>query len=169
MNRQKAAQAGLFGAAIMTLFVLSLRGLGLTRVNLELMLGSMIIRSFSTGSWFLGLLIHGGLGALFGLLYGRVLKRRGGWRIGLGLGCLHAILSGLFLPILSQVHPLVWDRVLTSPGLFAAGTDWQVMMLFGVLHLVYGTVVGAYCGIPVAETVPSARPARRRLVAVHEQ
>ena len=169
MNHRKAVLAGMSGAAAMTLFAMVLRALDLTRLNLELLWGSLLTRSFSDGSWVVGLLVHMAMGAAIGLLYARVLERGGGWQRGLELGGFHAVVSGLFLPILAQLHPLVREQVLTRPGVFAMRTDWQVVLLFVVLHLAYGTVVGAYYPAPPAEPEVSPEPVLARPRALQEQ
>jgi hypothetical protein len=134
-----------------------------------MMLGSLISGSISTGSWFLGLALHLGLGAVFGRLYQRVMEllRRSGWRIGLILGLCHAVISGLLAPLVGRIHPLVRTGALTSPTVFGLDLGLREATLFVALHLMFGAFVGAGCftrlpGKPgTASLPPDQEPARR--------
>ena len=54
--------------------VLVLRTIGVTAMNLEMMLGSMLTSHVSVPTWTLGLVIHLCFAALFGLAYGAIME-----------------------------------------------------------------------------------------------
>jgi hypothetical protein len=144
MNWGNAIGAGILGAVFMTAILLVLRALGVTPMNLEMMLGTLFTESPGLGSWFLGLAIHLAAGALFGVVYGAIMEaaRRRGPGVGVAIAVPHAILSGILLPVVGAMHPLVQAGRMVNPGAFAAAAGPLAFVLFVGLHLVFGSVVG---------------------------
>ncbi len=163
----RAINAGLWGAAAMTALMLVVRGLGLSGLNLELFLGSMVTSTLGFGPWALGLGIHLVIGAGFGVVYAALMEtsERSGFRAGMLIGAVHAVLAGIFLPLLGAAHPMVRAGSLPAPGPFATGLgDGTAATLFVLLHLLYGAIVGrAYVVLsPAAEEgSPAPEPGRR--------
>jgi len=159
LNWNRAINAGFLGAAAMTVLMIALRTLGLTTMNLETMLGSMVTSTPDFGSWGLGFLIHLIAGALFGIVYGFVLERLGrtGWSVGVSIAVVHSVLSGLALPLIGAMHPLVRTGRMPSPGLFASSLGTTGVTVFVALHLLFGAIVGKY--YVVLSTAPQTRPA----------
>lgn len=137
--------AGVLGALAMTFMLGAGRVAGLTNLNLELALGSLLTRDLSATSWWLGLAWHCLNGGIFGVIYAAAFRAAGrtGAGIGAGIGLLHWVAAGvawgLLLPAL---HPLVPGQ-LPAPGLFAAGYGFAGGVIALLLaHLLYGGVVG---------------------------
>jgi hypothetical protein len=146
LSWNRAINAGLWGAAAMTALMLVLRGLGLSTLDLELFLGSMVTSTLGFGPWALGLGIHLVIGAGFGVVYAALMEtfERSGVRAGILIGAAHAFVAGMILPVLGAAHPLVRAGSLPAPGPFATGMgDGTSAMLFILLHLLYGTIVGS--------------------------
>jgi hypothetical protein len=144
MNWGNAIGAGILGAVVMTAILLVVRALGATPMNLEMMLGTLFTASPGLGSWFLGLAIHLTAGALFGIVYAAIMEtaRRRGPGVGAAIAVPHTILSGLLLPVVGSMHPLVQAGRMVNPGPFAAEAGPLAVVLFIGLHLVFGSVVG---------------------------
>ncbi|MGM0575188.1 MAG: hypothetical protein ACQEXJ_05610 [Myxococcota bacterium] len=141
---KKAMYAGVLGAMVMTVVMAIARGLGMA-VNLEMMLGALITESVTTGTWVLGLCIHVVAGAVFGLVYAAVFEyvtHRAGWGLGLGIGAVHTLVSGVVLGALPMVHPLM-PGFLDPPGMFMANLGVLGVAAFAALHLIFGALVGA--------------------------
>lgn len=167
LSWNRAINGGFWGAAAMTVLMLIVRGLGLSTLNLELFLGSMVTSTLGFGPWALGLGIHLVIGAGFGVVYAALMEtfERSGFRTGMLIGAGHAVLAGMILPLLGAAHPLVRAGGLPAPGPFATGMgDGTAAMLFVLVHLLYGAIVGsAYVVLsPAAEEEgPAPEPGRR--------
>ncbi|HLY09498.1 MAG TPA: hypothetical protein VKW04_09370 [Planctomycetota bacterium] len=146
INVNRAINAGFVGATCMTFFMILMRGVGVTSMNLELMLGSMVTSETGMGSWLLGLFLHLFVGAVFGVIYGAIMEMlgRGGWAVGLAIGAVHTVLSGFILPLIGAMHPLVRSGALAPPGIFASGLGAGAVVLFILLHLGFGATVGGF-------------------------
>jgi len=157
--------AGFLGAAAMTAVMLAARGLDLSGIDLELLLGSLVTSTLGFGPWFLGLGIHFMIGAGFGMVYAALMEtfNKSGWRAGLAIACVHVLAAGLILPLIGAAHPLVRTGLLPSPGPFASGMGGAAVVLFVLLHLLYGVIVGACYGVvsPAAEEPDPNRAPRR--------
>lgn len=172
LNWNRAINAGLLGAAAMTVLMLILRSLGWTPINLEMMLGSMVTSTIGLAAWMLGLYMHLVAGAVFGVLYAEIMEHlgRAGWAVGLGIGGLHALLAGLILPLLGAIHPLVQTGTLAPPGLLGSGMGAGGGILFILLHLMFGAIVGAfYVALSAApeERSPGEPAPRRPSTVIH--
>jgi len=147
MNVIRALLGGLLGAAAMSV-VMALCRLARIPVDLELLLGSFVLGELGFEAWLVGVGIHLSLGALFGLLYAAIFERgmqRSGPAAGAAIGMLHAGIVGAVLAALPDVHPLV-PTELPSPGAYFVALGSSGVMLFVLLHLLFGGVVGAYYG-----------------------
>jgi hypothetical protein len=145
MNIGKAFIAGLAGGAVMTLAMLLARETGLTTMDIEKKLGSMITGDLSRSAWQIGLAIHFVVSGLLALIYAFAFERlthKAGWVFGAAFGLVHAIISGFVMGALGEIHPLMRDGLLRAPGLFASNFGSATVALFVVGHVVYGAVVG---------------------------
>jgi hypothetical protein len=144
MNWPKALKGGLLGGLNVTILLLVLRTLGITSLNLEMILGSLVTKRIEVAPWFLGLAMHLGFAAIFGVLYGAVMERaqRRGMRIGIILAGAHAVASGLLLPLFALIHPLLKSGRIPQPGFFAANLGALTVAIFVAVHLLYGIIVG---------------------------
>jgi hypothetical protein len=158
LNWNRAINAGFLGAVAMTALMLTLRTLGLTPMDLEMMLGSMVNSTIGMAAWMLGLFMHLGVGAGFGVVYAGIMESlgRSGWPLGLAIAAVHTFVSGFILPLIGALHPLVQIGTMAPPGIFASGLGAPGVFLFIALHLVYGAIVGAF--YVVLWTAPEASP-----------
>jgi hypothetical protein len=174
MNWAKALKGGLLGGLNMTVFVLVLRTLGLTPLNLEMMLGSLVTKRAEVFPWFAGLAIHLALSSMTGLLYGVLMERagkRGTW-VGMTIGTVHAAVFGMLLPAMARLHPLINGGQLPDPGLFAANMGALTVLIFVAAHMVYGIVVGDIYQLkphPETKAEPLRIAARRPVTARNKQ
>lgn len=145
MHPTRAALVGVAGALAMTALMLVLRAVGATSMNFETMLGSMFTTDLGLGTWVLGLAIHLGFGALFGIAYALGMEglRRQNAGIGLAFALIHTVVSGWVLPQLMLIHPLVRSGQMQNPGFLASSYGAGQVVVFALLHLLYGAVVGA--------------------------
>jgi len=171
LNWNRAINAGFLGAAAMTVLMIAMRALGVTSMNLEAMLGSMVTAIPDFGSWGLGFLIHLIAGGVFGIVYGFLMESLGrtGWLVGVGIAAVHAVLLGLALPWLGAMHPLVRTGQMPAPGLFASVLGGAGVVLFIALHLLFGAIVGRYYVAlsPAPQVRPGSAPRRRPPTVLH--
>jgi hypothetical protein len=147
LNYVNAAKAGALGAAGMTVLMVIARALGVTTLNIEMALGSMLTQQIGAGSWLLGFIFHLAIGGLLAQLYVAgfefLAEDANGW-IGAGFGAIHASIAGLVMFLLGSIHPLMRnDGVLQAPGPFAINYGALTALAFVALHLVYGGWVGS--------------------------
>jgi hypothetical protein len=133
----------------------ALIGLGLwmswSTFRLELLLGSIMTgRYVGTDTWTLGFAWHLLNGGIFALFYQAIFRTvgRAGPALGALLGVVHWMLAGVILPIFMFVRPALVG-VDAGSDYFVWGA-WGGMTFFGslILHLVYGTTVGALAPPP---------------------
>jgi hypothetical protein len=169
MNWGKAFLAGVIGGAVITILMILARLMGMTTMNLEMALGSMMTRNLNESTWLLGLVIHllvSGLIAwayMFGFEY---VTHRSNWMMGVGFAVLHTIIAGLFMGMIGSLHPLMTpppatEGLLMAPGYFAANFGTITLLAFILLHLIYGAIVGAFYRVSASPEHPSgvAHPA----------
>jgi|GEM_PF-833716 len=153
MNATKAFTGGLAGGLVMTLALMGARKFGLTDLSLALLLGSMVTASGGIAVWWLGFFIHLMLSGIVGWLYGAAFEKithRAGVRMGALLSIFHVTAAGILLGILPVMHPLlasppqpISKDFLLAPGFFALNYGLTTAIVFFILHLVYGMIVGA--------------------------
>ena len=142
MKIGSAILGGIWGATVLSLLGVLLRGFGLP-MKLELLMGSMFTHSTSPGTWLLGFVIHLAVGAVLALVYAAVFESIGRASAGLGAACglVHASIAGLALALVPPLHPLV-PEVIPSPGPLMINLGEAGVLAFVALHIVYGTIVG---------------------------
>ncbi len=152
MNFGRAFIAGVIGGAVMTVLMFMGRMMGMTAMNLEMAMGSMLMQSVSTISWIIGLVMHLMLSGLIALVYAygfEYVVHKAGWLTGAGFGVIHTIIAGIFMGMMGMMHPLmtagppVPEGRLLAPGFFAMNFGMMTTMAIIVLHLIYGAIVGA--------------------------
>jgi hypothetical protein len=143
------------------------RSMGVTELNIELLLGSMFTHNLSVLAGAIGVVIYLLLAGLIACLYaiGFVhVTQRGNWAIGLLFSLVHVGMTGLAMDALGDIHPLLirpplplLGGHLLAPGLFATNFGDMTVAGFVALHFVYGGIVGA-----MSQVVPQTRlvPAR---------
>ena len=147
MNIVGAIIAGLAGTAAMTLLMYVAPLLGMPKMDIMRMLGSMFTsaRGVATGQGTvsgsdqaltlgLGSMIHLMMGAVFGLIYALLWSLGIGsatWIWGLIFGALHGVMAIGMMPLMMRMHP--------NPPQMAGGPLVMAGQLMG--HMVYGLVV----------------------------
>jgi hypothetical protein len=146
MNYMNTAKAGALGALAMTVLMVIARALGMTTLNIEMALGSLLTRQIGAGSWILGLMMHLAIGGLLAQLYAfgfEFLTERASAWIGAGFSLIHSAIAGLLMFWLGSIHPLMRSNgVITAPGPFAIEYGTLTAVAFVALHLVYGAWLG---------------------------
>lgn len=136
---------GVLGAAAMSLLMALARGMGLTQMNLEMMLGTMLA-SPSGGTRFLGFVWHLINGGIFALIYAAGFKAlgRASASLGLGFGTIHWVVAGVFMGMVPLMHPMI-PEMMAPPGYFGVNGGAFDFVAELMLHWVYGGIVGYGC------------------------
>ena len=143
---------GLVATTALTAVMIAAQLAGLTRLDLPLVLGTVVTRDPDRAR-VAGFLIHLVVGQGFALGYATVfaLLHRASWWLGGLLGVLHvAVALMVLLPLLPGVHPRMASHragpsstaLLEPPGLLALNYGVQTPAVAVVAHVVYGTVLG---------------------------
>jgi hypothetical protein len=147
---------GLMATAILTGVMISAQLAGLSRLDLPLILGTMVTpdpdRARAAGS-----VIHLLLGQGFALGYATAFTRldRATWWLGAILGLLHGVVAlTVLVPLLVGVHPRMASEragpsstaVLEPPGVLALNYGTQTPLVALVAHVAYGTALGLLLG-----------------------
>ncbi len=147
---------GLLATVALTAVLILAQLGGLTRMDLPMMLGTLVVDDPDRARA-VGFLIHLGIGQVFALGYALVfaLVDRAGWLLGAGLGLLHALVAlTVLVPLLPGVHPrMASTRAgpatgpgLEPPGLLGSNYGHQTVAVAVVAHLAYGVALGASLG-----------------------
>jgi hypothetical protein len=154
MNRDGAVLWGFVGTVLLTGLMAAAQGLGLTRMSLPYMLGTMFTPDRDRAK-LVGFMVHLVNGWLFAFAYAAAFEswqRVSWWRGGL-IGLVHGgfvLLGGM--PLLPGLHPRMASeqqgptptRQLEPPGFLALNYGGQTPLTVMLAHLVYGVVLGAF-------------------------
>jgi hypothetical protein len=161
MRAARGFLGGVLGALAMSAGMGVLRIFGVP-IDWEMMLGSLLLGSTGPLVWLIGLGLHLLMGGCFGVAYAAIfefgLKEANGG-IGSAVGAAHAVISGVLLAFVPQLHPLV-PEVWPAPGVFLLGLGAFGVLLFIALHVMFGAIVGGYY---------AASPVLRQIVLRHRQ
>jgi hypothetical protein len=162
LDLPRALVAGFFSTVVMTLLMAASQGLGLSRMSLPFLLGSVFTPDRNRAN-VAGFAIHFVNGWLVSLLYALAFAEmgwngRGGWA-GAGLGGLFGLVQGLFvltalMPLLPSLHPRMATedygptptRQLEPPGFLALNYGRRTPLITLAAHLAYGLLFGALYG-----------------------
>lgn len=153
MKSGRALVAGLAAALAMSAAMALLRVAGI-RIDLESMLGSLVIPAAGEMRWTAGFALHLALGALIAWFYAAGFEfavQRAGILVGSGLGLSHGLLVGLFTSGIADMSPFV-STLHSPPGPFfvhAASHALVGPLAFMLLHVLYGAIVGWLYGDPL--------------------
>lgn len=153
MKAGKAFVAGVVGGAVMSVLLAIGRAIGLN-VNLELLLGTVTGMRPSAAAWTIGLVMHLVISGLIGMLYGlgfEYVARRAGALPGVVFSLLHIVIGGIVMGAIPAIHPLVPEPMM-APGAFMSNLGDAGVIVFVVLHAIFGAVVGIIYG-PVMHPV----------------
>jgi hypothetical protein len=149
-----ALAGGAVGTVLLTSGLRLAQELGVTRMDLPLMLGTIFSEDRRIAT-VIGSIAQFVNGLLFALIYAAVFEATGraGWLFGLGLGAVHAALAGgLVTTVLPAIHPRMgsaWSDaretpLLEPPGFMLFNYGRRTAAVTLLLHLVYGTIVGGF-------------------------
>jgi uncharacterized membrane protein YagU involved in acid resistance len=133
MDIAGAILAGLAGTAVMTVLMYVAPMMGMQKMDIVGMLGSMFTANKGVATM-LGLMAHFLAGAVFALIYALLWSIGFGsvtWLWGLVFGAVHGIVAMVVVPLLMRMHPRATEM--------AGGAVAKAGMLMA--HLVYGLTV----------------------------
>jgi uncharacterized membrane protein YagU involved in acid resistance len=148
---------GFIATVLFEIVVVSSQALGLTRLNMPFMLGTMVTNDRDRARA-IGLVFHFGMGWLLALVYlalFAVWGKAGIWR-GAAVGLVHALfVLGPTLKFVPSIHPRMASeeqgptpmRQLEPPGFLATNYGWSTPIAIILSHIVYGAVLGVF-GMP---------------------
>ncbi|MEJ8756158.1 hypothetical protein WG947_04060 [Pontibacter sp. H259] len=145
---------GFAATLILTVLLSVSRPLGLTRMDLPFMLGTLFTPNRDNAPW-LGFAAHLVMGWLFALLYGAAFEsiNLATWWFGASIGLVHgAFVLTVGLQIMNYLHPRMArpyqgptpTRQLEPPGFLALNYGKGTPLITLIGHLVYGAILGAF-------------------------
>ena len=133
------------------------QGLGLTRMDIPLLLGTAFTTNRSH-AMVIGYAVHFGIGVTAGAVYAAIFVAVGhaGAAFGAGLGLAHGVVAGgaILNTLLPSVHPRMgtpWSDaedgpLLEAPGFLLSNYGRSTAIVSLALHVVYGALVGWFAG-----------------------
>jgi uncharacterized membrane protein YagU involved in acid resistance len=154
MNWRGALLWGFAGTVALTSLMSGSHGLGLTRMSLPYMLGTMLTPDRDRARP-VGFLVHVVNGWLFAFVYAAAFEswRRATWWLGALIGLVHGsfvLLAGMAaIPAIhprmaSEQHGPTPTRQLEPPGFLALNYGRRTPISLLLAHLVYGAILGAF-------------------------
>jgi len=154
MNWGSALLWGFAGTIILTTILSAGRGLGLTRMDIPFMLGTMLTPNRDNAK-ILGFVFHLLNGWIFALIYVAAFEQTGlnRWWFGSSIGLVHslfvltagmALLPALHPRMASEQHGPDPTRLLEPPGFLARNYGSQTPVATILAHLIYGGLLGLF-------------------------
>ena len=145
---------GFVATIVLTTLMAGSQGLGLTRMNIPYMLGTMFTPSRDRAK-LIGFLLHLMNGWLFSLIYVAAFHLWGGatWWRGALTGLVHAgfvltagmrIMPGLHPRMASEQQGPTLMRQLEPPGFFALNYGYETPISVIIAHILFGTILGFF-------------------------
>ena len=149
---------GFVSTVVLTFIIAGSQGLGMTRMNLSYLLGTMFTPNRDRAK-LIGILVHFANGWIFSLVYITAFHAWGlaTWWLGAVTGLIHAsFVLTVLMPVLPSMHPRMANeqygptvvRQLEPPGFLALHYGIQTPISVVVAHLVYGATLGAFYTFP---------------------
>jgi hypothetical protein len=154
VNRRGITLWGFVGTVVLTGLLSASQALGLTRMNIPFMLGTMATPNRDRAK-LVGFGMHLINGWIFAGIYAAAFQswRRATWWLGALIGLVH----GLFvlvaaMPLLPSLHPRMANeqqgptptRQLEPPGAFALNYGKRTPISVLIAHLLYGAILGVF-------------------------
>jgi uncharacterized membrane protein YagU involved in acid resistance len=149
---------GFVSTVVLTTIIAGSQGLGMTRMNLAYLLGTMFTANRDRAK-LVGILVHFVNGWMFSLIYIAAFHAWGiaAWWLGALIGFVHAsFVLTVGMPALPGLHPRMANeqygptvvRQLEPPGFLALhyGIQTPISVLFA--HLIFGAILGAFYTFP---------------------
>ena len=154
MNRSSCALWGFVATVILTTLMAGSQALGLTRMNLPYLLGTMVTPNRDRAK-VVGFVVHFINGWIFASTYAAAFQswRRATWWLGAGIGLVHAsFVLAAGLTLLPSLHPRMaseqsgptLDRQLEPPGFLGLNYGYRTPVSVLLAHMVYGAILGAF-------------------------
>jgi hypothetical protein len=154
MNLPSILLWGFVGTMALTTIMSASQGLGLSRMSIPFMLGTMFTSDRGRAG-VVGFLVHLLNGWIFAFLYALAFEswHRAAWWLGAGIGLVHGLVVLIALmPLLPGFHPRMASehqgpeptRELEPPGFMALHYGRRTPLVALVAHLVYGGILGAF-------------------------
>jgi len=145
---------GFAATLVLTTVMAVAKPLGLTRMDLPFLLGTMVTSNRNKAPW-VGFLIHLGMGWLFAFIYSAAFESSGlsTWWFGTAIGFVHgAFVLSVGVQIMGSFHPRMAQpyqgptptKQLEPPGFFLLnyGKGTPIVTLFS--HILYGGILGFF-------------------------
>ena len=154
MNVPSIALWGFLATLVLSILLAVAQGLGLTRISIPFILGTMVSADRYRAMW-TGFFLHLLFGWAFGFLYAAgfdSIGRATGW-IGAAAGFVHALfVLVVLMPLLPGLHPRMASerqgptptRALQPPGFLALHYGRQTPIVTILSHIAYGAIIGAF-------------------------
>lgn len=154
MNGRSIGLWGFVGTVVLSGVMAGSQALGITRMNLPFMLGTMITADRDKAK-LVGFVAHMMNGWLFASLYALAFEswRRSSWWLGAGIGAIHgAFVLTAAMPMMPAMHPRMAGETtgpqptsqLEPPGFFALNYGPRTPISVMVAHVLYGAVLGTF-------------------------
>jgi hypothetical protein len=145
---------GFASTLLLTLFSEAAQGLGLTRINVPYMLGTMFTPDRDRAQLY-GFVVHLVAGWLFSLLYIFIFQSIGaaGWWRGTVLGILHgslmltvvmSLMPGIHPRMASEQHGPEAQNMLEPPGFLAMNYGLRTPIAVILSHAIFGAILGNF-------------------------
>ena len=145
---------GFVATVVLTAILAGSQGLGMTRMNIPYLLGTMFTPSRDRANW-AGIAFHFVNGWLFSLVYAAVFESLGKstWWLGGLFGLVQAIfVLAVALPAMPALHPRVAneqygptvERQLEPPGFLGLHYGIRTPISVLVAHTIFGIILGAF-------------------------
>ena len=154
MNLDNLILWGFAATLILTTLMAGSKPLGLTRMDIPFLLGTMFTANRNKAPW-IGFISHLVMGWIFAFMYGAAFESADlhTWWFGLAIGFVHgAFVLAVGLPVFSLLHPRIASpaqgptptRQLEPPGFLALNYGKGTPLVTLLAHLIYGSVLGIF-------------------------
>ena len=154
MNKRGTILWGFVGTVVLSSILSATQGLGLTRINLPFILGTMVTPNRDRAKP-IGFGLHLINGWLFAGIYAAAFQswRRATWWLGALTGLLHGLFVLLAaMPLLPGMHPRLASeqrgptptRLLEPPGFMGLNYGKRTPISVLIAHAVYGAILGSF-------------------------
>ena len=152
MNARKVLLPGFAGTVVLTSILAARQGMGLTRINLPFLLGTMFTPDRQRAR-LVGFGVHLANGWGFAAIYAATFERlhRATWWLGAAIGLAHSLFVLLAaMPALPSLHPRMASeeqgptptRQLQPPGFLALNYGRRTPVSVLLAHVAYGAILG---------------------------
>lgn len=148
MNIVGAIVAGLVGTVIMSMVMMMAPKMGIPKMAIWEMLGSMFSPDGNGAS---GWVMHLMMGVIFGIVYAAL------WAVGIGsatvisgalFGLVHWLIVGVMMGAIPMIHAGIKAGSVSTPGVFMLNSGGMMAFMGGLIgHIIFGVVVALVYGL----------------------